>query len=75
MTKDPFKDPPDTEHAGDETRLGAVEVIMQVASAELKFDPETLIVVPTGAENGVHVTKGSVIFATSLPASNAKPTP
>ena len=75
MTKNPVKDPPDIEHVGDKTRLGVGEVIVQVVSPAAKLNPDTLTVVPAGPENGVKVINGSVIFATSLPASKAKPTP
>jgi hypothetical protein len=38
--------------------LGVVEVIMQVVSPAAKFDPNTVTVVPAGAEKGVRVIKG-----------------
>ena len=74
--KDPATTPLDTEHeTGDETRSDGVEEIVQLVSDGLKFELETVTVLPRGPAIGVKVTMASFIFATSLPANNAKPVP
>jgi len=60
-TKDPVRAPLDSEHEDDEINPAVVEEITQPVSDGLKFEPETVTVLPTAAEDALSATVGSTV--------------